>query len=107
MNNDTIQVEFKGFDPGYDIKNIIAAVAENLHLSAPSDAAMKVAIQKSQHAVLASCRIASQAGVFVADAMSDCPVQAFRKIEKKIKRQLDGWKRKRFSEVSQPTLSAG
>ena len=48
-------------------------------------------VEKGKDAVRASCEIASQAGTFVAEAVSDSPIRAVKKIEKKIGRQLDQW----------------
>lgn len=88
--------EFEGFDPGYEIKNFVSSIAEKLHLSAPSDSALKFVLRKSKGAVRASCKIASQAGTFVAEAMSDNPIHAVTKVEKKIRQQLEQWLRSRF-----------
>ena len=96
MNQENIQFEFMGFDPDYEIKSFVSMVAEKLQLKSPSDAALKLVIEKGKGAIKASCRIASQAGTFVAEAVSDSPVKAVQQIEKKIKEQLDNWKAWRF-----------
>lgn len=96
MRNDNVSFEFIGFNPEHDLKNFLATVAENLHLRSPSDSAMKVAIKFSRGVVKASCRIASHAGVFMAEAISDSPIKAMNKIEQKIGEQLKGWKSRRF-----------
>ena len=96
MRNDGVQFVFVGFDPECEVRNFISTVAEKLYLSSPSDSAMTVAIKLSKGVVQASCRIASRAGTFVADAISDSPIQAIQKVEKKIVDQLDGWKSRRF-----------
>lgn len=95
MTND-LQFEFMGFDPDEKIKNFVSRVAETLHYSAPSDSAMKLVVEKSKGAIRASCRIASQAGTFVADSIGDNPVRAVQQIENKIRKQLDNWKVRRF-----------
>lgn len=96
MRNDCVQFEFVGFDPEYEVRNFISTVAEKLHLSSPSDSAIKVAMKLSRGAVQASCRIASHAGTFVAEAVGDNPIKAIKKVEEKITDQLDSWKRRRF-----------
>ena len=96
MRSDCVQFEFVGFNPEYEVRSFISTVAEKLHLSSPSDSAIKVAMKFSRGAVQASCRIASHAGTFVADAVSDNPIKAIKKVEEKIAKQLDGWKRRRF-----------
>lgn len=96
MRSDCVQFEFVGFDPEYEVRNFISAIAEKLHLSSPSDSVIKVAMKASKGVVQASCRIASHAGTFVADAIGDNPIKAIRKIEEKIGRQLEAWKRCRF-----------
>ena len=96
MRNDCVQFEFVGFDPEHEVRNFISTVAEKLHLRSPSDSAIKVAMKFSKGVVQASCRIASHAGTFVADAISDNPIKAIKKVEEKIAEQLDGWRRRRF-----------
>jgi ribosome-associated translation inhibitor RaiA len=96
MRNDCVQFEFVGFDPEYEVRNFIATVAEKLHLSSPSDSAIKVAMKLSRGAVRASCRIASHAGTFVAEAVGENPIKAIKKVEEKIADQLDSWERRRF-----------
>jgi ribosome-associated translation inhibitor RaiA len=96
MINENVEYEFMGFDPEYEIKAFIAAVADKLYFSAPSDSAMKLAIKKSKGVVKASCRIASQVGTFVAEATGKNPIRAIQRLEKRIKHQLDSWKMNRF-----------
>lgn len=95
MAND-LQFEFMGFNPDDKIKKFVSRVAEALHYSAPSDSAMKLVLEKSKNAIRASCRIASQAGTFVADSISDNPIRAVQQIERKIRKELDAWKMRRF-----------
>jgi hypothetical protein len=98
-----LQFEFKGFDPEYEIRNLITNVAEKLHLSSPSDSAMKVAMRKGEGVIEASCRIASHAGTFVAHVVGENPIKAIQKIEQKIGAQLENWKRNRFAENKRPS----
>jgi ribosome-associated translation inhibitor RaiA len=98
MKSDGVQFEFMGFDPEFEIKNLMKAIGERLEGDAPSDSLVKLAVRKSARAVCASCRVVSEAGTFMAEAVSENPVRAVREIEKKIKRQLDGWKKRRFRE---------
>lgn len=104
MTND-VQFEFLGFSPDEQIKNFVSSTADQLYFSAPSDSALKLVVERSKNAIRASCRIASQAGVFVADAMSDSPVRAVRQIESKIRRQLDDWKKRRFEKAERSSSS--
>lgn len=97
MNHNFLQLEFSGFNPEYELRDAIESIAEKLHLSSPSDSAMKVAIQKGKGVVQASCRIASHAGTFMADAVSDSPLRAIQKLDEKIRQQLEGWRRRRFA----------
>lgn len=96
MRNDCVQFEFIGLDPEYEVRNFISTVAEKLHLSSPSDSVIKVAMKVSRGVVQASCRIASHAGTFMAEAISDNPIKAIKKVEEKIAEQLEGWKQRRF-----------
>jgi len=96
MRNDCVQFEFIGLDPEYEVRNFISTVAEKLHFSSPSDSAIKVAMKVSRGVVQASCRIASHAGTFMAEAISDNPIKAIKKVEEKIAEQLEGWKQRRF-----------
>ena len=91
-----VKFEFLGFDPDERMRYFVSTVAETIHFSAPSDSTLKIVVEKSRDAILASCRIVSQSGTFVADAISDNPVKAIQLIEKKIREQLDSWKRHRF-----------
>lgn len=95
--------KFKGFRPDDQIRKFVSTVAERLYFSAPSDSTMKLVVEQGKSAVRASCRIASQAGTFVADAMSDSPARAVQQIEGKIRDQLDGWKRRRFEDSAEET----
>ena len=83
MSNDYVQFEFVGFNPEYEVRNFISTVAEKLHLNSPSDSAIKVAMKVSRGVVQASCRIASHAGTFMAEAISDNPIKAIKKVEEK------------------------
>lgn len=100
MRTENFECELKGFDPELEIKTFIATVADRLYFSAPSDSAVKLAIRKSQGVVKASCRIASQVGTFVAEATCENPICALRRLELRIKQQLDSWKRNRFEQAS-------
>lgn len=99
MTND-VQFEFMGFNPDEKMRNFISLVAEKLHVSAPSDAGLKLVIEKGKGAVRASCRIVSRAGNFVADSISDHPIKAVQQIENKIRHQIDEWKARRFEKES-------
>lgn len=105
MRNDWVQFEFVGFDPEYEVRKFISTVVEKLDLSSPSDSTIKVAMKLSRGVVQASCRIASHAGTFVAEAIGDNPIRAIQKVEAKIAEQLERWKRRRFlSDRSQITF---
>ena len=95
MGND-LQLKFINFEPGPDIQNFVSLIGERLHLSAPSDAALRLVISKSKDAFQVSCKIVSRAGTFVADAISESPVQAVRRVEVKIRQQLKTWIRHRY-----------
>ncbi len=101
MMNHNVHFEFIGFEPEYKMRSFINSVADRIHSLAPSDSFMKVAIKKSRDAVEASCRIASNAGEFMADAACSSPLTAIQQIEEKIQRQLDEWKKCRFLERRQ------
>jgi hypothetical protein len=101
MSDQCVQLEFLGFNPEYELKSFILTIAEKLHLSAPSDSLMKMAIKKGESSIEASCRIDSQVGTFIAHAVGKNPIRTLHQIEAKIRRQLEKWKRKRFvQEVS-------
>ena len=100
MNQENMYFEFMGFDPDYEIRTFVSSVAEKLHLNSPSDAALRMAIQKGKGSIKASCQIVSRAGTFVAAAVSDSPIRAVQKLERKIKSQLDHWKAWRFQNAN-------
>lgn len=89
MRNDCVQFEFIGLDPEYEVRNFISTVAEKLHLSSPSDSVIKVAMKVSRGVVQASCRIASHAGTFMAEAISDNPIKAIKRLKKRL---LNNWR---------------
>lgn len=95
MTND-VQFEFIGFKPDQNIRNFVTTVAEKIYFGAPSDSAMKLVIEEGKLAIRASCRIASQAGTFMADTIGDTPIQAVQQIEGKMRDQLESWKKRRF-----------
>ena len=96
MNQENMQFEFMGFDPDRDIKAFISIVAERLHLNAPSDSTLKLALQNGKDAIRVSCRIVSRVGTFVAEAVSDSQMRAVKLVEQKMRVQLDNWKAWRF-----------
>lgn len=98
MLNHSVNFEFVGFDPEYEVRSFITSVADRLHSLAPSDSFMKVTMKKGGNAVEASCRIASKAGVFVAETMCSSPVAAIHQLESKIIQQLNEWKKHRFQD---------
>ena len=98
MTQENVQFEFIGFDPSYEVRAFVSNFAEKIYLNSPSDAAIKLAIEKGKGAVKASCRIASQAGTFIAETLSDSPVRAVQQIEQKINHQLNNWKAWRFQQ---------
>ncbi len=97
-----VKFEFLGFDPDERIRYFASTVAETIHFSAPSDSTLKIVVEKSKDVILASCRIVSQSGTFMADAISDNPMKAIQLIERKIRDQLDAWKRHRFEKKLLP-----
>lgn len=96
MNNSYLKIEFFGFKPGHEMKTIVDVIAEKMQLRSPSDSAVSVVMTMGKGVMNASCRIASEAGTFVADAVCENPVHAIKEIERKIGRQLDAWKRRRI-----------
>jgi hypothetical protein len=100
MRND-LQFKFKGFKPDEKVRKFVSIVAERLLFSAPSDSVMQLVVKQGKHAIQASCRIASQAGTFVADSINDNPIRAVQQIENKIREQLDIWKKSRFSQSNE------
>jgi ribosome-associated translation inhibitor RaiA len=95
MTND-VHFEFMGLDPDYNLRAFVSLAAEKLHFSAPSDSAMKLVIRKGKDAFQASCRIASQTGTFVAEAMGESPIRAIQQLEQKVRTQVEEWKSRRF-----------
>ena len=98
MLNHSVNFEFIGFDPEYEVRSFITSVADRLHSLAPSNSFMKVTMKKGKDAIEASCRIASQAGVFVAETVCNSPVTAIHQIESRIMQQLNEWKKYRFQD---------
>jgi trehalose-6-phosphate synthase len=99
MITEYVEYEFIGFNPEYNIKNMIAVLAEKTYMNAPSNSAIKLVLRKSQDLVMASCRIGSQVGTFVSKAAGKNPIQAIQDLEKQIKIQLDSWKMNRYQQA--------
>ncbi|MBX9766852.1 MAG: hypothetical protein K2X47_06235 [Bdellovibrionales bacterium] len=95
-----VQFEFMGFNPDEKMRNFVSSFAEKLLFSAPSDAVLKLVLAKDSSAVRVKCRIASKSGIFLADSAGKDPVRAVQKIERKIDRQINDWRNRRFEESS-------
>lgn len=91
-----MKYEFKGINPDDNVRSYVAHVAHNLYFAAPSDSGLDLVVEKSKNAVKASCRIASQAGVFAAEAISENVINAVDQLQEKINQQLKSWKTQRF-----------
>jgi len=92
--------EFKGFKPDDFLREYVVKTVNDLYLSAPSDSSLYLVAEKSKSAFRATCRIASQVGVFTAEAFSNSALNAVKQVEKRIDYQLRQWKRNRFTEHS-------
>lgn len=90
-------LKFEDFTPDDDTKTCVNGIAEKLQSSAPSDADLTMAVRRSAGKILATCRIVSQAGIFVAEAIADQPIRAVLEVEDKIRLQLRHWKSRRFA----------
>lgn len=95
MNREKIYT-FKNVNPDEKAKAYVAKVAEELYFAAPSDAGLDLVIEKIKNEIKASCRIASQVGVFTAEAIGTNVISAVEQIRKKIDLQLKFWKSQRF-----------
>jgi len=93
----SIKYEYKDITPSYEEKNFIETLAENLHMSSPSDSAMKVVVQENGDYRRVSCQIVSFSQRFEADAISDCPKRAMQEVERQLMPQIDKWKELRFN----------
>ena len=96
MTQENMQFEFQGFNPDPNTRTLISTIAERIHLNAPSDSALKLALLRGKDAIRVSCRIVSRVGTFVAEAVSDSPRRALKQVEQKMRVQLDQWKSWRF-----------
>lgn len=96
MLNHSVNFEFIGIDPECEVRSFITSVADRLHSLAPSNSFMKVTIKKERGAIEASCKIASQAGEFVAEAVCNSPITAIHQIESSIMQQFNEWMKHRF-----------
>lgn len=96
-----VELKITGFNPDEETRSFISLVSNKLHFSAPSDSGIKLAIKKGQNAIQASCRIASQAGIFFAESTCESAIEAVQQIEQKLKIQLDEWKLHRFDQIDE------
>lgn len=103
MEYEKVLIEYENFKPNSDLEHISSEVADVLHMDAPSDAHLKLVVERGKEKFRGYCRIASKVGVFVAEEFSLHPEGALAKIEREIKKQLHRWKRHRFNNLS-PTV---
>jgi hypothetical protein len=96
MEYNGVQIEFLRFAPEYETKAEIGTIANKIHVQAPSDSTMKLGFEKRQDIIKGYCRIVSQTGTFLAEAVSDCPIAVARELEKQLKFQFAVWNRRRF-----------
>ncbi len=99
MNYENLNIEMRGIHPSSHLDKMLRDLADAIHWQSPSDSCLKIFIEQSKGTIKASCRIASQTGVFVANSVSDCPEKSLRMLEQKIQKKLDEWKRNRFSNI--------
>ncbi len=96
MQSNSMQLEIINFTPEKKLDDSINKVSEKLYDNAPSDSAIKIVFRASRGVIKATCRIASHAGIFVAEAITESPLQALKQLEKRINQQLIEWKKRRF-----------
>lgn len=106
MNYENLKIEIKGLKLAKPAEKLVREIAEKIHWESPSDACIKLVCEPVKQAARASCKIASQAGIFDEEVVSDCPEKSLKKLETKIKHQLDMWKRNRFSNLFEETLES-
>ncbi len=100
MKHEHFSIEIRGILPTQSLQSMLKQVSERIHWQSPSDSFLKIFCEQSKEAMKASCRIASQAGVFVAEAISESPEERLRNLEKRIYEQLNTWKETRFTEFT-------
>jgi ribosome-associated translation inhibitor RaiA len=96
MKHDGIEFVYKGSNPENEIKQVISAIVEKLHFNSPSDSAMTMVLNSTKNISKATCRIASQTGVFIAEATNKNPLEAITMLETKMRKQLEEWRKSRF-----------
>jgi hypothetical protein len=96
MNQEGIQFEHAGVALDHEIKGFISSILEKIYSQSPSDAVLKVALKSTKNLTLATCKIVSQTGVFIAEASNTNPLQAIMSLEQKIKIQFESWRADRF-----------
>jgi ribosome-associated translation inhibitor RaiA len=96
MQANSMQLEIINFTPERKLDDSINKVSEKLIESAPNDSVIKIVLRASRGVIRATCRVASHAGIFVAEAITESPIQALKQLEKRMNQQLNEWKKRRF-----------
>lgn len=96
MSNSDMNIRLSGLVFKREQRQGIRIVAEQIYAFAPSDSTLRLNFEQKGDQVKVTGRVASQVGVFAADAMDSCPVQAMRKLQTKLNNDFTQWKEKRF-----------
>lgn len=80
-------------------KAIIFNIVEKIKDSSPGDSNFRWSLQRVNSFFKVFCRINSQCGEFVAEALAKDPIQAAQKIEKSLSKQLSQWMNTRFDKL--------
>lgn len=95
MGYENLIIVFKGMTPTKSLKQWVRILADKIQWESPSDANLKIVCEQSGQWLKASCRIASQVGVFVAEAAAETPEKCIEKLELQVQNKLNSWKKKR------------
>lgn len=101
---DNLKICFSGTRPSASVLRLVKEVADKIQSWSPSDSCLQILCETNSEDFKASCRIVSKAGVFCAEAADRNPRIGLKKLEGKIQKQLDRWKKSRTVQIFGPNV---
>ena len=95
---DNTQVEFIGFEPNTNYKNMAKDIASSLSIQAPCYSKLYLNIEKTETGFQCLCKIVPRTDLFNEKATANSPDVALARVHKQIQKQLEYWRSIRFNE---------
>ena len=95
MCKDNMNVEFVGIEPEVHTRNYLSTISERIQDLPPSHSFIRFTVEQKTSLFKIVCSISSQAGHFAAESYSSDPTAAMIHLERKMRKQLNAWKKSR------------